>query len=79
MQSLLEESVISIDRKHAYRFIPRIEDAMHQLFVKGILGAEPVCLTPPNREVPRWTAAWLASQWVLLPPTEITQALSHSA
>jgi hypothetical protein len=73
MQSLLEESVISIDRKHAYRFIPRIEDALHQLFVKGILGAEPVCLTPPNREVPRWTAAWLASLWVLLPPTEITR------
>jgi hypothetical protein len=73
MQGLLDESVIPIDRKHAYRFIPRIEDAMHQLFVKGILGAEPVCLTPPNREVPRWTAAWLASLWVLLPPTEITR------
>jgi len=73
MQGLLDESVIPIDRKHAYRFIPRIEDALHQLFVKGILGAEPVCLTPPNREVPRWTAAWLASLWVLLPPTEITR------
>ena len=73
MQSLLEESVISIDRKHAYRFIPRIEDALHQLFVKGILGAEPLCLAPPNRDAPRWTAAWLASQWVLLPPTEITR------
>jgi hypothetical protein len=73
MQGLLDESVIPIDRKHAYRFIPRIEDALHQLFVKGILGAEPVCLTPPNREVPRWTAAWLVSLWVLLPPTEITR------
>ena len=73
MQSLLDESVISIDRKHAYRFIPRIEDALHQLFVKGILGAEPLCLAPPNREAPRWTAAWLASLWVLLPPTEITR------
>jgi hypothetical protein len=71
MQSLLEESVIPIDKKHAYRFIPRIEDALHQLFVKGILGAEPVCLTPPNKEKPRWTGAWLASQWILLPPEEI--------
>ncbi len=71
MQRLLEESVIPIDKKHAYRFIPRIEDALHQLFVKGILGAEPVCLTPPDRDAPRWTAAWLASQWVLLPPAEM--------
>lgn len=73
MQTLLEESVIPIDRKHAYRFIPRIEDALHQLFVKGILGAEPVCLAPPDREATRWTATWLASQWVLLPPAEIVR------
>lgn len=71
MQDLLDESVIPIDKKHAYRFIPRIEDALHQLFVKGILGAEPLCLTPPNREAPRWTGVWLASKWVLLPPAEI--------
>jgi hypothetical protein len=73
MQDLLDESVIPIDKKHAYRFIPRIEDALHQLFVKGILGAEPLCLNLPNRETPRWTGAWLASQWVLLPPAEITR------
>lgn len=71
MQDLLDESVISIDKKHAYRFIPRIEDALHQLFVKGILGAEPLCLNPPDKEMPRWTGAWLASQWMLLPPGEI--------
>ena len=71
MQDLLDESIISIDKKHAYRFIPRIEDALHQLFVKGILGAEPLCLTPPKKETSRWTGAWLASQWVLLPPGEI--------
>lgn len=71
MQDLLDESVIPIDKKHAYRFIPRIEDALHQLFVKGILGAEPMCLNPPNKEASRWTGAWLASQWVLLPPEVI--------
>src|SRR6266568_3308579 len=77
MQSLLEESVISIDRKHAYRFIPRIEDALHQLFVKGILGAEPLCLNPPNKEASRWTGAWLASQWIVRPPGEITRRYQH--
>jgi len=71
MQDLLDESVIPIDKKHAYRFIPRIEDALHQLFAKGILGREPLCLDPPDRKAPRWTGAWLASQWVLLPPGEI--------
>lgn len=78
MQDLLDESVISIDKKHAYRFIPRIEDALHQLFVKGILGAEPMCLNPPNKETPRWTGAWLASQWVLLPPGEIMRRYQHT-
>lgn len=73
MQELLENSVISIDKKHAYRFIPRIEDALHQLYLKGILGAEPLCLTPPDRTLPRWTNAWLTSQWILLPPQEIAQ------
>src|SRR5947209_1710481 len=77
MQDLLDKSVIPIDRKHAYRFIPRIEDALHQLFVKGILGAEPLCLTPPKKETPRWTGAWLASQWVLLPPGEIMKRYQH--
>ncbi len=77
MQDLLDKSVIPIDRKHAYRFIPRIEDALHQLFVKGILGAEPLCLTPPKKETARWTGAWLASQWVLLPPGEIMRHYQH--
>lgn len=77
MQDLLDESVIPIDKKHAYRFIPRIEDALHQLFVKGILGTEPLCLNPPNKEAPRWTGAWLASQWVLLPPGEIMRRYQH--
>lgn len=71
MQDLLDESVIPIDKKHAYRFIPRIEDALYQLFVKGILGAEPVCVNPPDKRQPRWTGAWLASEWILLPPDEI--------
>ncbi len=76
MQDLLAASVIPIDKKHAYRFIPRIEDALHQLFVRGILGAEARCLTPLDRTQPRWTKAWLASQWVLLPPEEIRQHYS---
>src|SRR6266496_2395408 len=71
MQELLEASVIPIDKKHAYRFIPRIEDALHQLSVKGILGAEAQCLNPADRTRPRWTKEWLASRWVLLPPENV--------
>ena len=73
MQNLLEASVIPIDKKHAYRFIPRIEDALHQLFAKGILGTEAKCLSAIDRTQPRWTKAWLASRWVLLPPSEIKE------
>lgn len=73
MQHLLEASVIDVDKKHAYRFIPRIEDALKQLYCKGILGAEARCLNPPDRTQPRWTKMWLASQWVLLPPGEIRE------
>ena len=72
MQELLEESIIPIDKKHAYRFIPRIEDALKQLFLKGILGEEALCLTPADRSRPRWTKEWLASQWVLLPPQSVS-------
>lgn len=71
MQELLEASVIPIDKKHAYRFIPRIEDALQQLHEKGILGASPFCLNPADRNQSRWTKEWLASKWVLLPPTNV--------
>jgi hypothetical protein len=72
MEQLLEESVIPVDRKHfTDRFVPRIEDALHQLYTKGILGAPPRCLTPIDRSQSRWTRAWLAAQWVLLPPQDV--------
>lgn len=72
MERLLEEAVIPIDKKHfTDRFIPRIEDALQQLYRKGILGAPPECLTPPNRSQTRWTRDWLAAQWVLLPPQSV--------
>jgi len=79
MQELLEASVIPIDRKHTYRFIPRIEDALHQLFAKGILGAEPQCITLIDRTQTRWTGDWLASLWILLPPEDIKQHYSTIA
>ncbi len=72
MEQLLEESVIPVDRKHfTDRFVPRIEDALRQLYNKGILGAEAKCLTPVDKSQSRWTKAWLAAEWVLLPPEDI--------
>jgi len=72
MEQLLEESVIPVDRKHfTDRFVPRIEDALQQLYNKGILGARPQCLTPVDKSQSRWTKAWLAAEWILLPPEDI--------
>lgn len=72
MERLLEESVIPVDKKHfTDRFVPRIEDALHQLAVKGILGTEAKCLTPVDKSQSRWTKAWLAAEWVLLPPEDV--------
>jgi hypothetical protein len=72
MEQLLEESVIPVDKKHfTDRFVPRIEDALHQLAAKGILGAQAQCLTPTDKNQSRWTKAWLAAEWVLLPPEDI--------
>jgi primase-polymerase (primpol)-like protein len=72
MERLLEESIIPVDRKHLTdRFIPRIEDALNQLHVKGILGSAAHCLTPADHSQPRWAKCWLAAEWVLLPPEDI--------
>ncbi|MGH2638660.1 MAG: hypothetical protein ACRDF4_05180, partial [Rhabdochlamydiaceae bacterium] len=71
MQELLDASVIPIDKKHAYRFIPRIDDALEQLYAKGILGEKARCHNPADRNQPRWTKDWLASKWMLFPPTSI--------
>ena len=84
MQEFLSASVIPIDKKHAYRFIPRIEDAIANLCRKGILG-EARCLTSVDRTRPRWTNDWLSAQWIFLPPEEIkdhyhtTIAASHTS
>ena len=72
MEQLLEESVIPVDRKHfTDRFIPRIEDALQQLYNKGIFGAQATCLTLVDKSQSRWTKTWLAAEWVLLPPEDI--------
>ena len=72
MERLLEESVIPVDKKHfTDRFVPRIEDALHQLAKKGILGAPAKCLTPVDKSQSRWTKDWLAAEWVLLPPEDV--------
>lgn len=79
MQELLDASVIPIDKKHAYRFIPRIEDALEQLYGKGILGERARCLNPPDRSRPRWTRDWLASKWIILPPARILDSYTEAS
>jgi hypothetical protein len=78
MQELLAASVISFDKKNPSRFIGRIEEALHGLYKRGILGTEPKCLTPVDRHKFRWTGDWLASQWVLLPPAAIREYYHHT-
>jgi len=73
MKELLEGSMISVDRKNPSRFIKRIDDALESLFARGILGIEAHCLNPADRTQLRWTEAWLASQWVLLPPESVVE------
>jgi hypothetical protein len=78
MQSLLEASVIPFDKIHAARFIERIENALNELYKRGILGAPPKYLTPIDRTKSRWTGDWLACQLQLIPPGSIIEHY-HSA
>jgi hypothetical protein len=73
MQDLLEASVITFDKKNPKRFIERIEDALNELYKRGILGAPPKYLAPIDRTKSRWTGDWLACQLQLVPPGSIVE------
>lgn len=74
MADLLAASMIQVDKNNlTYRFAPRIQKALNNLWKKGIIGAEPICLTPLDTTKPRWGKDWLASRWLIIPPPEIQQ------
>lgn len=73
MRDLLASSVIEVNRKNlTNRFAGRIEEALQELCKRGIVGSAE-CLTPPDKTKGRWGADWLAAQWRILPPIELTQ------
>lgn len=74
MADLLAASMIRVDKNHlTARFAPRVHEALKSLWKKGIIGAEPVCLTPPDTTKARWGNDWLSSRWQIVPPPEIQQ------
>jgi hypothetical protein len=71
MSDLLAASMIAADERHlTVRFIPRIEAALGQLEVMGVIGKQ-VCLTPIDTSQARWGKEWLASRWEILPPLSL--------
>ncbi len=74
MTDLLASSMIRVDKANlTYRFAPRIQKALDALWERGIIGAPAHCTTPVDTSQSRWGNAWLASQWVILPPSEVQQ------
>ena len=74
MAGLLASSMIHIDKTNlTTRFAPRIQKALNNLWKKGIIGAEPICLTPVDTTKSHWGQEWLASHWRIVPPAEIQQ------
>ncbi len=73
MADLLSASMIGVDKINlTSRFVPRIQQALQTLYERGILGAAAHCTTPVTA-TSYWGNAWLASQWVLLPPLALRQ------
>ncbi len=73
MSDLLAASMIVVDERHlTVRFIPRIEAALGQLEVMGVIGKQ-VCLTPIDTSQARWGKEWLASRWEILPPLTLVR------
>ena len=71
MADLLASSMIRVDKANlTARFAPRIEQALQTLWQQGMIGAPARCITPTTA-ASRWGKAWLASQWIILPPPEI--------
>ena len=78
MAELLEASFIEVLRRNPSRFIQRIEDAIGKLWEYGILG------TQPQKVIGQHTSqnqneldAWLATQWILMPPHSLIQEYSE--
>ena|SRR2546428_5931482 len=73
MADLLASSMIGVDKANlTARFAPRIEQALETLWQQAILGGPARCTTPTTA-ASRWGKAWLASQWIILPPPEICE------
>jgi hypothetical protein len=73
MSELLAASMIHVDKAHlTSQFAPRVEHALHELWERNIIGGdEPKPLQPVEKHQAQWGNAWLASRWILPPPTEI--------
>lgn len=69
MADLLAASMIPVDKANlTSRFAPRVEAALQKLYEQGIVGEQPVCLTPVDRTKAHWGADWLAASWCITPP-----------
>ena len=75
MSELLAASMIRIDKAHlTSQFAPRIEHALHELWKHQIIGGkEPAPVEEIDKSRPQWGKAWLASRWIIPPPTEVQE------
>jgi hypothetical protein len=76
MIELLTASMIPVDKVNVTRFVARIENALEELWKRGILGARPEPILPIDKNKTRWGNEWLNSQWILVPPFEITEHMT---
>lgn len=71
MSDLLTASMIGIDRINlTSRLVGRVEAALAKLFVRHILGDQPLCLSSIKTNG-YWGRAWLSSLWNLVPTLEV--------
>ena len=70
MNDLLTASMIPLDKINMTRFANRIEDALDNLWKRGII-QQPVLLTPIDKGKARWGNDWLMAQWRIPAPQEI--------
>jgi hypothetical protein len=75
MAHLLALSMIHVTKASlTVRLAPRIQDALETLQKQGIIG-QPQCITPVDTSQLRWGNTWLASQWIIPPPSEQNNAI----
>jgi hypothetical protein len=68
MADLLSASMISVDKANlTSRFAPRVEASLQKLYVQGILGAAPICLSCVDKTQAQWGKDWLAAYWSIVP------------